>query len=147
MGTLSPKIDDILLPRRSADRLTCNRAPWLIEICELYGWHILNGIQPGPIACHTFHRGTDRSCIDLITSNTSTDRIECDPKPLKGLSDHTVLTTKIRTSFFNRYPANPHTSEPQISYKWIEGTGVWTYANSAKAWLAHTQTPEFTRGL
>jgi hypothetical protein len=44
VGTLSPNIEDTIIPRRSADRMTCQRAPWLIEICELFGWHILNGI-------------------------------------------------------------------------------------------------------
>jgi hypothetical protein len=44
VGTLSPIIADTVIPRRSADRMTCQRAPWLIETCEVYGWHILNGI-------------------------------------------------------------------------------------------------------
>jgi hypothetical protein len=97
VGTLSPNIEDTIIPRCSADRMTCQRAPWLIETCELYGWHILNGIQPGPVACHTFHQGNDRSCIDLILSNVATEGIECDPTILKGLSDHTLMTTKVKT--------------------------------------------------
>jgi hypothetical protein len=44
VGTLSPTIDDTKTIRKSQDRITCNRAPWLIEICELYGWNILNGM-------------------------------------------------------------------------------------------------------
>jgi hypothetical protein len=102
VGTLSPCINDHKIPRKSADRTTCTRAPWLIEICELYGWHILNGIQPGPVACHTFHRGNDKSCIDLIMSNIATEKINCDPDTLKGLSDHTLVTTNIRTSYLTR---------------------------------------------
>jgi Endonuclease-reverse transcriptase len=99
VGELSPKIDDTIVPRKSADRITNNRAPWLIEMCELYSLHILNGLQPGPKACHTFVRGNDKSCIDLILSNTTTDKIHCDPAILKGLSDHTLVTVQVRTSF------------------------------------------------
>jgi hypothetical protein len=116
-------------------------------MCELYGLHILNGIQPGPIACNTFHRGTDSSCIDLILSNTPTATMECDPDTLKGLSDHTIITTTLKNSFSTRNPAKSNTSDPQVTYKWVEGTGISTYAKSAVTWQEHTQTIEFTRGL
>jgi exonuclease III len=102
VGELSPNIDDTVLKRKSRDKMTNIRTPWLIELCEIYGWHILNGIQPGPIACNTFHRGSDSSCIDLILSNTPTATMACDPATLKGLSDHALLTTTLRNSFFTR---------------------------------------------
>lgn len=34
VGELSPTIDDIQLQRRSEDRITNTRAPWLLETCE-----------------------------------------------------------------------------------------------------------------
>jgi hypothetical protein len=123
------------------------RAPWLIEICELYGLHILNGIQPGPIACNTFHRGNDSSCIDLILSNTPTAAMECDPDTLKGLSDHTIITTTVQNSFFTRNTTETNTRDTEVKYKWVEGTGVSSYAKSANIWQEHTQTVEFNRGL
>jgi hypothetical protein len=124
VGKLSPIIEDTALPRKSRDKMTNNRAPWLIEVCELHGWHILNGLQPGPIACNTFHRGNDSSCIDLIMSNIATAKIECDPNTLKGLSDHTLITTRLRTSSLTRNAAEPNASDPKVIYKWVEGTGV-----------------------
>lgn len=123
------------------------RAPWLIEICELYGLHILNGIQPGPIACNTFHRGNDSSCIDLILSNTPTAAMECDPATLKGLSDHTIITTTVQNSFFTRNPTESNTRDTEVKYKWVEGTGVSSYAKSAAIWQEHTQSVDFNRGL
>ena len=124
MGELSPIIEDTAIPRRSRDKMTNNRAPWLIEVCELHGWHILNGLKPGPIACNTFHRGNDSSCIDLILSNIATAKIECDPNTLKGLSDHTLLTTTLRSSSLHRNTAATNASDPKVIYKWVEGTGV-----------------------
>jgi hypothetical protein len=138
VGELSPKIEDTTVPRRSRDKMTNSRAPWLIEVCELYGWNILNGLQPGPIACNTFHRGNDTSCIDLILSNITTAAMECDPTTLTGLSDHTIITTTLKTAYVNRYSEKPQSREQKTSYKWIEGKGVSTYATSAHAWLAHT---------
>jgi Endonuclease-reverse transcriptase len=147
VGELSPIIDDTAIPRRSRDKMTNNRAPWLIEVCEMHGLHILNGLNPGPIACNTFHRGNDSSCIDLILSNIATAKIECDPNTLKGLSDHTLVTTTLRTSSLIRNSADSNARDPQVIYKWVEGTGINNYASAANSWQAHTQTQEFVRGL
>jgi hypothetical protein len=43
IGNMSPKINDISTKRQSEDIITNSRAPWVIELCELYGWRILNG--------------------------------------------------------------------------------------------------------
>ena len=69
VADLSPTIDDISIPRKSDDPHTNCRAPWLIALCEMQGWHILNGAQPGPPACKTFAKGNTGSCIDLVLSN------------------------------------------------------------------------------
>jgi Endonuclease-reverse transcriptase len=122
VGELSPTIEDTTLQRRSRDKMTNNRAPWLIEVCEMHGWQILNGLQPGPIACNTFHRGNDKSCIDLIVSNIATAKIECDPHTLNGLSDHTLITAKLQTSYSTRNSTESNARDPQIIYKWVEGT-------------------------
>ena len=127
--------------------MTNTRAPWLIETCEMHGWHILNGLQPGPIACNTFKRGEETSCIDLILSNLSTAKIDYDPTTLNGLSDHTLITTQLRTSNSTRDSTASKTGEPQIIYKWMEGTHTKNYADAANSWMAHTQTQEFIRGL
>jgi hypothetical protein len=71
VGELSPTIEDITIPRKSMDKHENSRATWVISTCEQWGWHILNGIQPGPPAQYTFKRGNDRSCIDLLLSNNA----------------------------------------------------------------------------
>jgi hypothetical protein len=58
IGNLHPQIGATDIHRVSLDPIINTRAPWLIALCEIQGWHILNGIQPGPPAIHTFERGT-----------------------------------------------------------------------------------------
>jgi hypothetical protein len=43
VADLSPTVNDITVPRKSDDPHTNCRAPWLIQVCKLQGWHILNG--------------------------------------------------------------------------------------------------------
>jgi Endonuclease-reverse transcriptase len=102
VGNLSPTINNVQVQRKSDDPTTNGRAPWLIERCELQGWKILNGQQPGMPARHTFSRENVKSCVDLILSNTSTSDVEYDPDTLHGLSDHILVMTKIHTSHFHR---------------------------------------------
>jgi hypothetical protein len=71
IGELAPQIGDEVATRKSMDKITNARAPWLINICEQWEWQVLNGMQPGPPAEHTFARGTDRSVIDLIISSNT----------------------------------------------------------------------------
>jgi hypothetical protein len=66
---------------------------------------------------------------------------------LNGLSDHTLITTTLPTCNANRDSTASKTGEPQIIYKWIEGTHTKNYANAANSWMAHTQTQEFIKGL
>jgi Endonuclease-reverse transcriptase len=93
IGEMSPTVGDTTIPRKSLDKTTNARAQWVISICEQYGWHILNGIQPGPPACHTFGRGSDKSCIDLILSRNAKQGIQYDPATLHGLTDHILVLT------------------------------------------------------
>lgn len=116
-------------------------------MCELQGWHILNGTTPGPPACATFQRGNAGSCIDLILSNNATHSITYDKETMAALSDHIMVMAAIRTSYLHRNHANPTTSKPQVIYKWAEGTDVRNYAKSAASWLEFTQRPEFINDL
>jgi hypothetical protein len=34
-----------------------------------------------------------------------------------------------------------------VQYKWVEGSGINNYAQSAHSWCAFTNKPEFTNGL
>ena len=93
MGELSPKIGDNKIPRSSLDKHTNSRATWVIELCEVYSWYILNGLQPGPTAQYTFARGSDRSCIDLILAKNVNYDLQYDPDTLRGFSDHVLIST------------------------------------------------------
>ena len=44
LGTTSPCINKIHIPRQSMDLKTNSRASWVIELCEQYNWFILNGL-------------------------------------------------------------------------------------------------------
>lgn len=44
IGQLYPKIDETNIARKSLDDGVGPRAPWVIDICEIQGWYILNGI-------------------------------------------------------------------------------------------------------
>jgi hypothetical protein len=144
---MSPNINDITIPRQSEDKTTNSRAPWLIQLCELQGWTIVNGRQPGTPARHTFARGNVKSCIDLFLTNTSTSNVEYDPDTLSGLSDHTMITTKVHTAYFRRQQETQTKGSPQVRYKWVEGSNVKNYAHSAQVWLEFSQRPEFLSGL
>ena len=116
-------------------------------MCELQGWHILNGAKPGPPACETFRRGNAGSCIDLIMSNNATHSMAYDRETMAALSDHILVMAAIRTSYLHRNPAHPTVSKPQVVYKWAEGTDVRNYTKSATSWQEFTQRPEFTNDL
>lgn len=44
VGSLHPKISDTEIKRISDDDIVSPRAQWIINMCELNGWYILNGI-------------------------------------------------------------------------------------------------------
>jgi hypothetical protein len=58
IGQLYPIIGETGIPRKSMDQRVGSRAPWVIALCELQGWYILNGLQPGPPAINTYEKGT-----------------------------------------------------------------------------------------
>jgi hypothetical protein len=107
----------------------------------------LNGQQPGPPAKPTFRRGTDTSCIDLILSNTATTNMEYDSDTLNKLSDHSLIMTKVQTSYYFRKHEEKTIGTSQIRYKWVEGQGINDYAKSAHTWQEFTASPAFTKGL
>jgi hypothetical protein len=139
IGNLSPTIEETTIPRQSEDKKLNARAPWLIELCEQHEWYILNGLQPGPQACNTFQKGSDKSCIDLIMTNTATQSITYDPGTLKGLSDHVLVKTQVRTPYIISRQNRQNACDPQIIYKWVEGTCVNNYMQSAHTWLEFSQ--------
>jgi hypothetical protein len=129
IGNLHPKIGENDIHRVSLDPITSTRAPWLIALCEIQGWHILNGIQPGPPAIHTFKRGTGQSCIDLVMATDPTHLIEYDPDTLKGLTDHTMVTTTMALPQLQAIEDRRNSKQqPEKIYKWVEGTCVQNYA-------------------
>jgi hypothetical protein len=104
----------------------------------------LNGLQPGPPACNTFRRGDDKSCIDYIMTNNRNCSIRYDPTTLMGLSDHVFTKTSIDIPYLiNRQNISSHPHREETSYKWIEGTNITEYSQSAKTWTAHTQEAAF----
>jgi hypothetical protein len=138
IGTLSPTIDDNTIPRLSDDTYKNARAPWLIEQCEIHGWQILNGLQPGPAACHTFARGSDRSCIDFIFTNTGHSNITYDPHTLNSFSDHVLIQTKLDIPYL-KVPSSPlQTNSQETIYKWVEGSCLQEYGTAATKWSAFT---------
>jgi hypothetical protein len=85
--------------------------------------------------------------VDLILSNTSTSDVEYDPDTLNGLSDHILVMTKIHTSHFHRIQEQKNTGAKTVKYKWLDGSAVRNYAESANTWQEFTNTVEFTDGL
>jgi hypothetical protein len=129
VGNLHPTIGEIDVHRVSLDPVISARAQWLIALCEIQGWHILNGIQPGPPAVHTCKRGTGQSCIDLVMATDPTHQIEYDPDTLQGLTDHTMLTMTMALPQLQAIEdKRKYKQQPEVIYKWVEGTCVQNYA-------------------
>jgi hypothetical protein len=66
---------------------------------------------------------------------------------MSGLSDHIVVITRIKTSYANGRRTKQSNNEPHVVYKWMEGSQVSDYANSAKSWQAFTQKTDFLKAL
>jgi hypothetical protein len=61
-----------------------------------------------------------------------THSIEYDPDTLKGLTDHVMVTTTMALPQLQALEDNRNsTQDPEIVYKWVEGTCVQNYAKSA----------------
>ena len=100
VGNLHPQIGDTEIHRKSEDATVGMRAQWVIETCEAKGWYILNGLQPGPPARHTYEKNAKKSCIDLILSTDPQKRVEYDTDTLQAISDHVLLMTSIQLQDF-----------------------------------------------
>jgi hypothetical protein len=65
-------------------------------------------------------------------TNKTNCTIMYDPTTLMGLSDHVFVKTLITTPYLTRRKAAPlRTQEKTVMYKWIEGTNIASYNNSA----------------
>jgi hypothetical protein len=67
----------------------------------------------------------------MMTTNP-TQKIEYDPDTLRGLSDHVLVQTTMKMPQLQVLAAKRSpTRQPEIIYKWVEGTCVSNYAKSA----------------
>ena len=67
-----------------------------------------------------------------------------DPTTLMGLSDHVFIKTSVAIPYLiSRHTISNHPKREEISYKWIDGTNITEYSQSAKTWTAHTQETAF----
>lgn len=74
IGNNKPDLDSEHPPRQSIDSHVCTRASWLLSLCELYDYYILNGIyNPATYTCHT-SRG--KSVIDYILCTTPSYKLQ-----------------------------------------------------------------------
>ena len=73
--------------------------------------------------------------------------MEYDSDTLHRLSDHSLVTTTVQTSYFYRKREEQATKNTQIRYKWLEGQGITDYAKSAHTWQAFTAQPLFVNGI
>jgi hypothetical protein len=85
--------------------------------------------------------------VDLILSNASTSAVEYDPDTLSGLSDHILVMTKIHTPHFFRLQEKQHTGTKLVRYKWIDGSDLRSYTESANTWRDFTNSTDFIEGL
>jgi Endonuclease-reverse transcriptase len=132
IGNLHPKIGETEILRQSDDPTVGIRANWLIETCETKGWYILNGLQPGSPARHTYAKGDKKSCIDFIFATDPNNRVQYDLNTLKALSDHVLIMTTLPIQDFRaKPPSMDNTKIHEKVYKWIEGSCVQNYATSA----------------
>lgn len=68
LGNGAPCIDGVRNERACVDMHVCTRAPWMLQLCELHGLHVLNGAQPGDPAPFTCSRQQGHSSVDYILS-------------------------------------------------------------------------------
>lgn len=113
IGSKIPNLETEHPPRQSLDKHICPRAPWLLQLCELYQLYILNGIHtPATYTCHT-SRGN--STIDLILSNTMAIQVHTEPSQTYKISDHDLVYTYLPLSV-------PHTYHKVSPYPVIHTT-------------------------
>jgi uncharacterized membrane protein len=77
-------------------------------------------------------------------SADATQRIEYDPDTLKGLSDHVMVMTKMTLPQLQMISdRSENKTTPAKIFKWVEGTNVYNYAQSAHTWTEYTSKDEF----
>ena len=78
-------------------------------------------------------------------STDPTQQIEYDPATLHGLTDHILLQTTVKLPKLQTLATRTASNkQPEILYKWIEGTCISNYSQSAKKWEDWTSKTEFT---
>jgi hypothetical protein len=78
-------------------------------------------------------------------STDPTQQIEYDPATLHGLTDHMLLQTTVKLPKLQTLATRTASNkQPEILYKWIEGTCISNYSQSAKKWEDWTSKTEFT---
>jgi hypothetical protein len=130
-------------PRIATDTHTCARAPWLIQLCEIYELYILNGIHsPAAYTCHT-SRG--ESTVDYILCSKASQQVYHTPLQACKITDHDLLYVKLPLSTAGALPTTcPTTAENRpednaqahdsISFRWVEGECLKDYGTSAVRW-------------
>lgn len=99
-GNKTPTLDMEHPVRTSSDTVVCQRAPWLLELCETYQLYIINGIKS--TAQYTCNTSRGSSVIDYIISNTNTITTHTDAHITSGLSDHALLSTHVPLFSFDQ---------------------------------------------
>jgi hypothetical protein len=75
----------------------------------------------------------------------ATQHIEYDPDTLRGLSDHVmVMTTMTLPQLQVLSDRAENKTTPEKIFKWVEGTNIQNYAQSAQTWTEYTSKVEFT---
>ena len=130
--------------RSSADSRVCNRAPWLLDLFNVHGLHLLNGLQPGPAAAFTCMTAAGNSVVDYVATRDPGHRLDTCPDTLAGLSDHLLLHLQLTGTppHLGSHP-RPSPTTGQVYYKWVEGETVGDYAESGHKWTRFTQNPDF----
>ena len=64
------------------------------------------------------------------------------------ISDHTPLHTTLPIAYTRPLPRQQTPLHPpQVVYKWVEGTNVFNYNDSAKVWQEYTHSDDFKSAL
>jgi hypothetical protein len=93
VGTLIPTIDTAHPPRFACDTHVCPRAKWLLTMCNLHQYYILNGIySPAAFTCHT---GRGESTVDYFLCNQVQFQVHHIPQAQLKISDHDLLIAHI----------------------------------------------------
>ena len=147
-GTRAPTVDDITLRRYSMDVRACNRATWMLRMCELTESHILNGNEHQEIAQFTCKGGKGSSAVDYIWSQDGRHIIHYDATTLEGLTDHTALHLHLPVAVQPPLPRGSHsTCAATLAYRWDAGSTIQEQVKGIAKWREHSDTPAFRTKL